>query len=100
MKWESVQFLSPSAKGKRLRAVFRSGTKTRTINFGSAGGSTYIDHRDDKIRAAWKARHKVREDWSVPDNAGSLSRWVLWERPTLPEAKRRFAARFGLKLIK
>lgn len=62
-------------KGKRFLATFKDGTK---IHFGSAGGSTYIDHQDKNKRAAYIARHRVNEDWTNPYTAGALSRFILW----------------------
>jgi hypothetical protein len=44
------------AKNKRF-SITKDG---RTINFGVwpySGSGTYLDHRDDKIRSAWRARH-------------------------------------------
>ena len=72
---------SPRAD-KRLMAEF----PTRTVHFGSKGGSTFIDHGDDDVKAAWLARHAVNENWKDYDSAGALARWLLWERPTLREA--------------
>jgi hypothetical protein len=36
---------------------------------------------------AYLARHKVNEDWTTPYNAGSLSRWILWNKKTFTEMK-------------
>ena len=30
------------------------------------------------MRAAYIARHTVRENWNDPYSAGALSRWLLW----------------------
>lgn len=64
-------------KGKRFLATFKDGTK---VHFGQAGGSTYIDHGDEKKREAYIARHGGggRENWKSPYTAGALSRWILW----------------------
>lgn len=60
-------------KGKRYTAIIGD----KKINFGSAVGSTYIDHGDEVKRTNYLKRHKVNEDWTKV-NAGSLSRFVLW----------------------
>jgi len=62
-------------KGKRFLATFKDGTK---VHFGSAGGSTYIDHHDKQKRAAYIARHRVNEDWTDPKKASTLSRYISW----------------------
>lgn len=96
--WETVTFGPATAKGKRLKAVFKGDGKQKTINFGSKGGSAYPDHKNDKTKAAWIARHKVREDWTVPDNAGSLSRWILWgDSTSIAKNITAFKKKFGLK---
>ncbi len=101
-KWTSIQFRPPTAKGKRIRAVLRATNPSRikTINFGALGGSAFPDHKNQKTKEAWIARHRVRENWEVPDTAGSLSRWILWDTTSILENKKRFAKRFGLKLIR
>ena len=79
---------------KRLKAIFED--PKRTIHFGFKGGSTFIDHQDDAKRKAYIARHKVRENWNDPTSPGALSRYILWERPTLQSAIGAFKRRFNL----
>ena len=71
-----------SRADKRLMAEFPN----RTVHFGSKGGSTFIDHGDDEVRAAWLARHAVNENWKDYDSAGALARWLLGEKKSLREA--------------
>jgi len=49
----ATKFGSSRAKGKRFYVIYGG----RRINFGLRGGSTFIDHRDEKKRRAWRARH-------------------------------------------
>ena len=67
---------------KRLMALFPN----RTTHFGAKRGSTYVDHGDDEVRAAWLARHEPRENWRDYESAGALARWLLWEKKSLREA--------------
>lgn len=71
----------------------------RTVRFGAAGGSTYIDHGDDRLRRNYLARHGApasRENWDDPYTPGALSRWILWgEHPSLEAATDAYRARFG-----
>ena len=84
---------------KRLKAVLVvDGDREKTIHFGQRGGSTYIDHGDPAIRRAYIARHKPSEDWSHI-NAGSLSRYILWEHKTLAKAAAAYGRRFGVKVV-
>jgi len=64
---------------KRYMAIFtRESGKTKTINFGSKGANTFVDGAGDKVKSAYEARHKVREDWNNPLSAGALSKHILW----------------------
>jgi hypothetical protein len=45
------------AKGKRFAIVY----KNKTINFGqypTTGKGAFIDHKDEKLKNAWRARHE------------------------------------------
>ena len=66
---------------------------SKTVHFGAKGGSTYIDHKDPKTKANWEARHKVRENWNDYDSAGTLSKHVLWNKPSLAASIRDLNAR-------
>ena len=82
--------IAPSTrKEKRLMAKFPDGV----VHFGSRGSSTYIDSKDDKVKAAWIARHSVREDHRDLRTAGALARHVLWSEVTLQEAIKKLNAR-------
>ena len=82
--------IAPSTrKEKRLMAKFPDGA----VHFGSRGASTYIDHKSDKLKADWIARHRVREDHSDLRTAGALARHVLWSETTLKEAIKKLNAR-------
>ena len=71
--------------------------KDRTkVHFGAKGSSTYLDHKDDKKKEAYLARHKKNEKWSNPFSAGSLSRYVLWNKTTLSASIADFKKRFNL----
>ena len=64
---------------KRLKANFEN----KTVHFGSRGGSTFIDHKDQKIKDAWEARHKVNENWGDYRTAGSLAKNILWNKTSM-----------------
>jgi hypothetical protein len=64
---------------KRLKAKFEN----KTVHFGSKDGSTFIDHKDKKIKDAWEARHKVNENWGDYRTAGSLAKNILWNKTSM-----------------
>jgi hypothetical protein len=43
------------------------------------------------------ARHKAREDFNDYMTAGSLSYWILWNKPTLTASIEDYLNRFKLK---
>ena len=98
--------IKPSPKeGKKYQATFcicDGPTKCcdkdrKKINFGQDGSSTYLDNKDEKKRAAYIARHSVREDFNRPMTAGSLSYHLLWGKTTsLRENIALFKKRFNL----
>ena len=65
----------------------------KTVHFGAKGASTFLEHGDPKIKAAWVARHRVRENWGDYTSAGALSKHVLWNKATLAESIRNLNAR-------
>jgi hypothetical protein len=68
----------------------------KKVNFGAKDSSTYIDHHDEKKRKAYIARHEVRENFNNPMTAGSLSRFLLWNKTTLAASIADFKKRFKL----
>lgn len=88
-----------TAKGKKYKMVFvdKDG-RTRTTHFGQQGASDFTRHGDKDRRARYWARHRPREDWDDPHSAGSLSRYVLWNKRSLDASVRDYARRFGFQV--
>ena len=70
--------------------------KKKKVHFGSKGSSTFIDHKDEKKKEAYLARHKVNENWNDPLTPGSLSRWILWNKTTLTGSIKNYKKKFNL----
>ena len=87
---------SDKPKKKYKAVLYDKDNKTKTIHFGSAGMSDFTKHRDEARKKRYLDRHRKRERWDVPDTAGSLSRWILWNRPTLRESISDYKKRFKL----
>lgn len=68
----------------------------KKVHFGQKESSTYIDHRDEKKKDAYIARHKVNENFNNPTTPGSLSRFILWNKTTLSASIADFKKRFNL----
>jgi hypothetical protein len=93
MKLLTVQ---PSSKpDKKMMAMFEVNGRTRTIHFGQKKADDYTITKDKDQRDRYIMRHKAREDWTKPDSAGALSRWILWGNSTsihtnIAEFKKKF----------
>ena len=91
---------------KRYMAVFYDkDNKVKTTHFGYAitddkgikkYGSTYIDHKNDELKSAYIARHKVNEDFTNYMSAGSLAFHILWNKKSLRESIADYKKRFRL----
>ena len=56
------------------------------MSFGVAGYSDYTKHKDDERKKKYIERHKKNKNWNRPETAGYLSRYILWNKPTLKES--------------
>jgi len=80
-------------KGKKLRASFSDGTHT---DFGFAGMSDFTKHKDRARMQRYISRHKSRENWRNYKSRGSLSRYILWNKPSLRSSISDYKKRFKL----
>ena len=93
----SVNITRSDRDGKKMKAVFiKKDGKTKTIHFGAQGMSDYTKHRDEERKKRYLDRHRANETWEDPMTAGSLSRYVLWNKPTVQASIRDFKRRFKL----
>lgn len=83
-------------KDKKFMAIFEDGTKT---HFGAKGMSDFTIHGDEERKQRYLDRHRKNENWNDFKSAGSLSRWILWNKPTLRASLADYKRRFGLKGI-
>ena len=60
----------------------------RAVHFGQRGADDCTIHRDEAARQAYIARHGSKENWgrSGVMTPGWLSRYLLWEKRSLPAA--------------
>ena len=90
--------IKPStAKGKKYTAIFYDGDKKiKTVHFGSAGMSDFTKHRDEERKQRYLDRHRKNENWNDKFSAGALSRFILWNKPTLSASIADYKKKFGL----
>lgn len=95
-----VEVVKATQPDKKLTAIFRDGNNLIRVSFGSSQHKDYtIYYKEDRAHAeqmknAYLARHRVNEDWNNPLTPGALSRWILWNKPTVAASVRDFKKRF------
>ena len=77
--------------------------KEKIVHFGADGYKDFIiyNREDGKILANQRKdlyilRHKMKEDWNDPTSRGALSRWILWNLPTLDASIESYRKKFNL----
>lgn len=94
----SMKITKSNKPKKRYKALFKlENGKKKTIHFGSSEHSNYTIHKDKERKKRYINRHKKRENWNDPLSAGSLSRYILWEKPNLNDSIKFFKSKFGIK---
>ena len=102
-----LRIVKSSNSAKKWDAVFMIDGKEKKVSFGQSGARDYllINDKNSKfylpkildrnvVKASYKRRHEKKEDWTNPLTPGALSRWLLWDRKTLPSAIKAFKKRF------
>jgi len=69
----------------------------KVIPFGAKGMSDYTKHHDKERKERYLNRHQKHEDWSDPKTAGALSKYILWNKPTISESVNSFKNKFRLQ---
>ena len=90
-----VKFYKANDGKHKYVAIFDDGSHT---SFGALGYEDYTQHGDKKRKQLYLNRHRKNEDWSNPKTAGALSRWILWNKPTLEESIQDYIKRFHMHL--
>ena len=88
--------IKPSKKkDKKFDAVIDN---KKVVSFGAAGMSDYTKYKDPARKQRYMNRHKSREDWTKPMSAGALSRYILWNKPTLKASISDYKKRFNFNI--
>ena len=82
---------------KKYMATFlMENGREKTTHFGAAGYDDFRTHRSEERKQAYLQRHRSNENWSDPTTAGSLAKYILWNKPTLEASIRDYKERFNL----
>lgn len=90
--------LAKSTKaGKKFMVTFyKDGDRVKTVHFGADGYSDFTKHKDADRKKRYLARHRVNQNWEDYMTPGALSRWILWNKPTLNASWKDYKRRFNL----
>ena len=80
-------------KDKKYYALFDNNKK---VYFGASSYEDYTIHKDLARKEKYIKRHEKNENWNNPTTAGALSRWILWNKPTLSESIADYKRKFGV----
>jgi len=80
----------------KYTALFQTENGLKQVRFGAIGYDDFTITNDLKQKKAYLARHRAREYWDDPMTPGALSRWLLWNKPTLHASILDFKKRFSI----
>jgi hypothetical protein len=69
----------------------------KVIPFGAKGYTDYTKSHDKDRKDLYLKRHQKHEDWNDPKTAGALSKYILWNKPTIKESVANFKNKFRLQ---
>ena len=80
----NIEISKSNKKDKKLMAVIDG---KKTIHFGDSNYSDFTKHKNEARKDNYISRHS-NEDWSKSNVASPawMSRFILWEKPTLKGA--------------
>lgn len=82
---------------KKWDAVFDKDGREKVVSFGQRGYSDFTKHKDRTRRSRYIKRHSgMGESWNKADTPGALSRWILWNKPSLKSSIADFKRKFNL----
>ena len=82
----------------KMVAIFKNKEtgRTKTTHFGAVGYSDFTKHKDEERKKKYIARHKTKENFNDYTSAGSLSKNILWNKPTLKASIADYKKKFKL----
>jgi hypothetical protein len=95
----SVTIKKSTNPKKKYMAIFYDDNKKKikTTHFGASGMTDFIKSKDEERKKRYLDRHRKNENWNDYMSAGSLSRYILWNLPTLRSSISDYKRRFKLK---
>lgn len=100
-----IKMIKSPLKNKKYRMLFyildddKKLKKIKHTDFGDSRYSDFTIHKDTKRRDRYLVRHIKNENWAKFLTAGSLSRWILWNKPNLQKSLEDYANKFNLIIL-
>lgn len=97
-----VSVTKSSRPDKKLMATFIHKDKYTKVHFGGEGYMDYTKYYKqnkelaEKMKTRYLTRHKANENWNDVTSAGALSRWILWNKPTILASIHDFKRKYHL----
>lgn len=93
-----VKITKSNKADKKMMAVFEDCNtgRQKTTHFGAKNYSDFLQHKDPERKQRYINRHKRNENWNDPTSAGALSRWILWNKPSLSASIADYKRKFRL----
>jgi 2,3-bisphosphoglycerate-independent phosphoglycerate mutase len=92
-----IKIVKSKKAAKKYDAHFKlDNGKEKVVSFGQSGASDFTIHGDPERKERYLRRHRSRENWNNFLTAGSLSRFLLWNRKTLKASIADYKRRFKL----
>lgn len=80
-----IKITKSDRKDKKLMAIFENclNGRQKTTHFGAKNYEDFRTHKDPERKQRYLDRHRKNENWDNPTSAGSLSRYLLWNKTSL-----------------
>lgn len=82
---------------KKYVVKYNIDSKLKYIYFGDTRYKDYTTHHDLYRKERYINRHK-NEDWTNLNKAGTWSRYILWNKPTIKQSMKDMEKRFNIKI--
>jgi hypothetical protein len=92
-----MYFIIKSNKLHKKYDVINEGK--RILSFGDNRYSDYTKHKDPIRKELYIGRHEKREDWEDLNKAGTWSRYILWNKPTLKASIKDMEKLFNIRIV-
>ncbi len=96
MKLKFISLLPATDNKHKLTITLLTETGEKKVSFGAKGYSDYTIHKDDARKARYLKRHEKNENWTDPLTAGTLSRYILWNKKTVSESLKDYLKHFKI----